>query len=110
LPCGLFGAGLVTCTGLFWLPDLKSFLFPEGFDDEGLLSDAEGRVTVVLGFLSFPEDGRAAGLAGTEGLVAVALFFLLSFGFRFCEAGVDLLTCDEADDDRVCEDEERDAD
>ena len=92
------------------MPGLKSFLFPEGFDDEGLVSGAEGRVTVVLGFLSFPEDGRAAGLSGVEGLVAVTLFFLLSFDFRFCEAGADLLTCEEAEDERVCEDEVRDDD
>jgi hypothetical protein len=50
-PCGLFGAGLVTCTGLFWSPGLKSLLFPSG------LSGVEG-----FGFAAAPAAGLEAGL------------------------------------------------
>lgn len=88
---------------------MKSVFPPEGFPDDGF--EDEGRVTVVLGFLSLSPEGLAAGLdEGAEGRVTVVLFFFLSFDFLFCEAGADLLTCEEADDDRFFVDEERDVD
>ena len=69
---------------------------------EGRFAGDEGRVTVVLGFLSFVCDGLTAvcleGLVCEEGRAAVDL--LLSFDFLVWADGAVLLACEDEEDDR----------
>ena len=81
----------------------------EGFADvptDGFVvgeAAAAGLSTVVLGFTFVFTEGFSAGfLEGVEGLATVDL--LLFDDGLVCEPDVDLLDCDECDEDLVCED------